>query len=557
MLDPPPRGWRTPFFALVSAERFDGFIGVLIALNVGVMCLTHAGETQAWSNAVFWANATFAFLFLLEAILKLIGFGPIQYVHDPWNRFDAFVVSLSVAGFALETFTNTKASYLAILRVFRVVRVLRLVKRAKGLQTLMQTLVFSLPALFNVGSVLFLFFFIYAVMGMNLFGFVRAGEVLGRHAHFRNFPDAMATLFRSATGERWNGIMHDCMTTSACVEILTPVGPYVAGDYADFGELAEFKKLEFKANEDYVDRCTPDVGVTVFYFVSFILLCGFVMLNLVIAVILDNFESYSQSFALPVSDEDFGAFVEEWSKIDRRASYYVKYDRLPELLQRIRAPLGLKSLPKDLRRDALRRTMFTFDVEVRDTNRVHFIDVLKHLASRVDGVEDPEAERRARSRSASLSGARGGASSRSFGSDGASSQGSNGVSKRNAVHPEVVQGVPFANGISSQPKKPSLLRQMSGSFVWRSSKKRSENLDWDDENLDENLAPQPLVCHHFAAIHVQTMWKGKLARRQAELRKLKKKKRSMRRRKAEGQKPRVVAPASDDESGAETGDEDG
>ena len=84
--------------------------------------------------------------------------------------------------------------------------------------------------------------------------------------------------------------------------------------------------------------------------------------------------------------------------------------------------------------------------------------------------------------------------------------------------------------------------------MWRSSKKRSENLDWDDENLDENLAPQPLVCHHFAAIHVQTMWKGKLARRRAELRKLKKKKRSMRRRKAEGQKPRVVAPASDDES---------
>jgi hypothetical protein len=473
------------------------------------------------------------------------------------------VVSLSVAGFALEKFTNTKASYLAILRVFRVVRVLRLVKRAKGLQTLMQTLVFSLPALFNVGSVLFLFFFIYAVMGMNMFGFVRAGEVLGRHAHFRNFPDAMATLFRSATGERWNGIMHDCMATSACVEILTPVGPYVAGDYADLDELAELRVRAssgangFKANEDYVDRCTPDVGVTVFYFVSFILLCGFVMLNLVIAVILDNFESYSQSFALPVSDEDFGEFVEEWSKIDRRASYYVKYDRLPELLQRIRAPLGLKSLPKDLRRDALRRTMFTFDVEVRDTNKVHFVDVLKHLASRVDGVEDPEAERRARSRSVSLSGARGGASFGSFGSDGASSQGSHGVSKRNAVHPEV-EGVPFANGTSSQPKKPSLLRQVSGSFVWRSSKKRSENLDWD-ENLDENPAPQPLVCHHFAAIHVQTMWKGKLARRQAELRKLKKKKRSMRRRKAEkiDQKPRVATPASDDDSGAETGDEDG
>ena len=73
-----------------------------------------------------------------------------------------------------------------------------------------------------------------------------------------------------------------------------------------------------------------------------------------------------------------------------------------------------------------------------------------------------------------------------------------------------------------------------------------------------------VVCHHFAAIHVQTMWKGKLARRQAELRKLKKKKRSMRRRKAEGQSLlREQAPASpgnptsgDDSNGDESHDED-
>ena len=262
----------------------------------------------------------------------------------------------------------------------------------------MQTLVFSLPALFNVGSELFLFFFIYAVMGMNLLQVPCApARALGRQRRRsrscrRRHGDAVPQRHGRAL-ERHHARLRGHLGVRRDSH---PVGPYVAGDYAVPGELRRAQKLEFKANEDYVDRCTPDVGVTVFYFVSFILLCGFVMLNLVIAVILDNFESYSQSFALPVSDEDFGAFVEEWSKIDRRV-VFVKYDRLPELLQRIRAPLGLKSLPKDLRRDALRRTMFTFDVEVRATNGVHFIDVLKHLASRVDGVEDPEAERRARS----------------------------------------------------------------------------------------------------------------------------------------------------------------
>ena len=558
MMDPPPPGWRASFYRLVSADAFDGFVGALIALNVAVMCMTHAGESDAFANALFWTNAAFTLVFLVEAVMKIIGFGPSQYLHDAWNRFDALVVSLSVAGFALETATNAKASYLAIMRVARVVRVLRLVKRARGLQTLLQTLVFSLPALFNVASVLFLFFFIYAVMGINLFGFVRDGEVLGRHAHFKNFPDAMAALFRSATGERWNGIMHDCMTTSACVEIRTSAGPYAVGEYVDLDEVDDLKSYAFRAEEDYVDRCTPGVGVTVFYFVSFILLCGFVMLNLVIAVILDNFESYSQSFTLPVSDEDFGEFVEEWSRIDRRASYYVKVARLPELLQKIRAPLGLKSLPKDLRRDALRRTMFTFDVEVRDANRVHFVDVLKHLASRVDGVEDPEAEARARARSRTLSAS-------AFGKK-ASEEKTSGSGKRNAVHPEPsVDG--SVNGFArSYANKPSLMRQMSGSFVWRSSKKKG-GLDafqsGDESDLGdvdaESAAPRPLVCHHFAAIYVQTMWRGKLAWRQAELRKLKKKKRNARRRKAEEghhegtTSPGNGNPTSGDESGFESG----
>lgn len=59
---------------------------------------------------------------------------------------------------------------LNLLRIFRIARVFRLIPKAKGLRTMFQTLLVSLPALGNVGSVLFLFFFIFAIMGMNLFG---------------------------------------------------------------------------------------------------------------------------------------------------------------------------------------------------------------------------------------------------------------------------------------------------------------------------------------------------------------------------------------------------
>lgn len=467
----------------------------------------------------------------------MIGFGLSQYFSDNWNRFDFAVVTSSIAGFVFDAMLEN-ASNITILRVFRVIRVLRLVKRAKGLQTLLQTLLFSLPALFNVASVLFMFFFIYSVMGMNLFGFVREGEVLGRHANFQNFPEAMAALFRSATGERWNGFMHDCMTTTACVEIVVADTNnfYYAGQYVDWDDVGSLKAAGLSAADDeYIDRCTPSIGITVFYFVSFILLCGFVMLNLVIAVILDNFESYSKNFALPVSDEDFGEFTEEWSRIDRRATYYIKVDKVPELLRRIRAPLGLRTLPKQFQKDALRRTLYTCDVEIRDGNRVHFVDVLKHLAARVDGVEDPEVEEKAklRSKSSGFMESMKDLSSEQFKAQSGSDSKN---PKLNSVHPE-----PSTSNSSNKPQlqpQRTFTKMLSSAatFRWRSDKKNSQD---DDEDLDEYeddslLEVVPLVCHHFAAIHVQTMWKGKLARRQVELRKLKKKKRSMRRRREEG-----------------------
>lgn len=59
---------------------------------------------------------------------------------------------------------------MSILRVFRVARIFRLIPKAKGLRTLFQTLIYSLPALVNVGGVLSLLFFIFAIMGMNLYG---------------------------------------------------------------------------------------------------------------------------------------------------------------------------------------------------------------------------------------------------------------------------------------------------------------------------------------------------------------------------------------------------
>ncbi len=87
--------------------------------------------------------------------------------------FDAAVVIVSVVGMVVDVTTPDTFAFLPVLRALRVLRTLRLVPKWRGLQALLRTLYFSLPALANVGSVLLLLMYVYAVIGMGLFGQVR------------------------------------------------------------------------------------------------------------------------------------------------------------------------------------------------------------------------------------------------------------------------------------------------------------------------------------------------------------------------------------------------
>lgn len=71
------------------------------------------------------------------------------------------------------------------------------------------TFIGSLPALINVGSLLFLFLYIYAVLGMNLFASVKLQSNLNERANFQSFGLSLLTLFRASTGENWNYLMNE------------------------------------------------------------------------------------------------------------------------------------------------------------------------------------------------------------------------------------------------------------------------------------------------------------------------------------------------------------
>ncbi|CAN0453695.1 unnamed protein product, partial [Hapterophycus canaliculatus] len=114
-------------------------------------------------------NFTFFFIFAIEALIKILALKR-AYFEDPWNRFDFFIVVGSAAGLlSLLLSGSSYGSIATIIRTFRIGRVLRLVRGLESMAQLFSTLLMTLPSLGNVGALLFLLFFIYAAMGLQLY----------------------------------------------------------------------------------------------------------------------------------------------------------------------------------------------------------------------------------------------------------------------------------------------------------------------------------------------------------------------------------------------------
>ena len=135
------------------------------------MTLTYYGESEQHKATLAAFNLCFSAIFAVEAALKLLAYFPRQYLEDRWNRFDALLVLGSAADVAMTLAETDVAAagtpqLLRVIRVVRIARILRIVKSAARLRKLFYTLYLSLPSLANVGSLLFLLLFVYAVLGM-------------------------------------------------------------------------------------------------------------------------------------------------------------------------------------------------------------------------------------------------------------------------------------------------------------------------------------------------------------------------------------------------------
>ena len=345
---------RASIFHFVNSQRFDGFISLVIVLNIGVMaCDYHRIEEDEQIYKVYQNTMdSFAYVYYCEFVLKLIALGPRGYFQDNWCRFDFFLVCASLLDqFATELLAEVMPlppMLLRVLRVFRILRILRILKGAKDLRNLIVTMVLSLPSLFNVGSLLALIIFMYAVLGVNLFTFVAhapIGSGISDERNFDSFGSTCLILFQCLTGDDWSRIMASAM-------------------------LDEETSNGMCSDEE--GNCGSSLAIP--YFISFQIVGSFVFLNLVVAVILENFAQLHNANPMLISSNDLEMFIAAWEELDPDATNYIPTAELPELLLTLPKPIGVKG--RSLR--AATRLCMKLEL-MQHEGRVAFPEVLQKL----------------------------------------------------------------------------------------------------------------------------------------------------------------------------------
>ncbi|XP_034182336.2 calcium voltage-gated channel subunit cacophony isoform X15 [Osmia lignaria lignaria] len=322
--------WR-----IVVSTPFEYFIMGLIVLNTVLLMMKFHRQSDAYKNTLKYMNMCFTGMFTVECILKIAAFGVRNFFKDAWNTFDFITVIGSIVDALViefgENFINV-----GFLRLFRAARLIKLLRQGYTIRILLWTFVQSFKALPYVCLLIAMLFFIYAIIGMQVFGNIAldADTSITKHNNFQSFIQGLMLLFRCATGEAWPNIMLSCIKGRPC---------------------------DIKADKQEPGGCGSNIAYA--YFVSFIFFCSFLMLNLFVAVIMDNFDYLTRDSSI-LGAHHLDEFVRIWAEYDPNATGKIHYTEMYDMLKNMDPPLGFgNKCPNRLAYKKLIRMNMPVDVD--------------------------------------------------------------------------------------------------------------------------------------------------------------------------------------------------
>ncbi|NXO54411.1 SCN5A protein, partial [Aramus guarauna] len=341
-------------FNIVTCQAFDIVIMIAICLNMVTMMVETHEQSETKTNILNKFNILFVAIFTAECVLKLVALRQ-HYFSNAWNIFDLVVVIMSLVALLLSGIGKAFENFLPptlfrVIRLARIGRILRLIRAAKGIRTLLFALMMSLPALFNIGLLLFLVMFIYAIFGMANFAYVKMEDGIDDMFNFQTFANSMLCLFQITTSAGWDGLLSPILNTGP---------PYC--DPNINGTIGECGK--------------PAIGII--YFVSYIIISFLIVVNMYIAVILENFNVATEESTEPLGEDDFDIFYEIWEKFDPEATQFITFSALSDFADALADPLRV---PKPNKVE-----LIAMDLPLVSGDRIHCLDILFAFTKRVLG----------------------------------------------------------------------------------------------------------------------------------------------------------------------------
>nr|XP_036218959.1 muscle calcium channel subunit alpha-1 isoform X1 [Bactrocera oleae]XP_036218960.1 muscle calcium channel subunit alpha-1 isoform X1 [Bactrocera oleae]XP_036218961.1 muscle calcium channel subunit alpha-1 isoform X1 [Bactrocera oleae]XP_036218962.1 muscle calcium channel subunit alpha-1 isoform X1 [Bactrocera oleae]XP_036218963.1 muscle calcium channel subunit alpha-1 isoform X1 [Bactrocera oleae] len=333
----PKHGIQYKVWWFVTSSSFEYTIFILIMINTVTLAMKYHNQPPWYTELLDALNMIFTAVFALEFVFKLAAFRFKNYFGDAWNVFDFIIVLGSfidivyseiknkdtsslpcdiVEGCKAKTKTGSNLISINFFRLFRVMRLVKLLSKGEGIRTLLWTFIKSFQALPYVALLIIMLFFIYAVIGMQVFGKINLSDetAIHRNNNFQTFPQAVLVLFRSATGEGWQEIMMSCSTD---------------------------EDVRCDPKSDMTKDCGSNIAFP--YFISFYVLCSFLIINLFVAVIMDNFDYLTRDWSI-LGPHHLDEFIRLWSEYDPDAKGRIKHLDVVTLLRKISPPLGFGKL---------------------------------------------------------------------------------------------------------------------------------------------------------------------------------------------------------------------
>ena len=325
---------RARLYQIFISKHYNRVYSVIVLLSCATLFAGQwepLNEREDAIKGLVIVAALSCIVFVIDTSLKIFAFSFKGYMLSWRYRFDFLLTLLGIAfciwttvscsgDFKNEQCKNCRLFGVAMLSL----RFISLSGKHNKLTMLMLTVLMSLTKSFYTIAVLFMIMLCYVFVGVILFGSVKTGIALNGHANFKTSFNALLLTFRISTGEDWNKLMRDAMISE----------PYC--------------RLNLTQNY-WESNCGNPVAAQIFFH-SYFIIITYILLNLFIAVVIENFSIFYSTDDYPImSQQDIAQFQDKWNMVDTNKSGAITLDEAREVLEKLTGEISINYLKRKQR----------------------------------------------------------------------------------------------------------------------------------------------------------------------------------------------------------------